>query len=73
MHNKSEEGSTLIQSDVGNLPAVSRKFALYFHLGRRIRITRHLNRHLPNERFDPARAGVVFTTVKQRDLRANGR
>ena len=33
-------------------------------------VARYFDRHLPNERFDPASSGVVFTTVKQRNLSA---
>src|SRR5262245_8511030 len=43
------------------------KLATYFHLCWRALIARHLDRHLPHERFDPASAGIVFTTIKQRD------
>src|SRR5687768_12476284 len=50
---------------------ISSELALELHFGWCIRIACNFNRNLPNERFDQARPGIVFTTIKQRDLGAN--
>jgi hypothetical protein len=45
------------------------QFALHFDLSWGVCICRHLNRNLPDKRFDTAGAGVVLAAVEKSDLR----
>jgi len=48
----------------------SGEVALQFNLAGRVRIGRNFHGHAPHERFYPAGAGVVFATIKERELHA---